>query len=94
MNEIEKMAKVIDSVLGSAPTFVLQSRGTGEYKSVTNSEIATALVNAGYGDIKQALEDYATKLHNNIVVYLKRDFDTREEVCKIIDETLKEVCGE
>lgn len=81
--EIEQIAKILDGAECVEDALFVDFDG-----------MAKALVNAGYGDVKQALEDYATKLHNNIVVYLKRDFDTREEVCKIIDETLKEVCGE
>lgn len=87
MNDIEKMAKIISDRSNLLSSYDIRETSPALI-------YATALVNAGYGDVKQALEDYATKLHNNIVVYLKRDFDTREEVCKIIDETLKEVCGE
>ncbi len=97
MNEIEKMAAIIEAdykewldITGCLPdcsSYYYECLGGAK-------DSAEKLYNAGYGDVKQALEDYATKLHNNIVVYLKRDFDTREEVCKIIDETLKEVCGE
>lgn len=93
MNEIEKMSRMICTSLCVSSSYCNDCDNCGNGCEVSKT-IALDLINAGYGDVKQALEDYATKLHNNIVVYLKRDFDTREEVCKIIDETLKEVCGE
>lgn len=47
--QIEEITAIIDSVLGSSPTLVLQSRvNGGKYKSIKNSEIAEELYNAGY----------------------------------------------
>lgn len=47
--QIEEITTIIDSVLGSSPTLVLQSRvNGGKYKSIKNSEIAVELYNANY----------------------------------------------
>lgn len=52
--QIEEITTIIDSVLGSSPTLVLQSRvNGGKYKSIKNSEIAEELYNAGYRKIDE-----------------------------------------
>lgn len=59
------------------------------YKSDTH-KFATALVNAGYGDVKQAVREFAEILKENCT------FDGHRVALdkNRIDELVKEVCGE
>ncbi|MCX4361788.1 MAG: hypothetical protein OSJ74_00150 [Clostridia bacterium] len=64
---------------------------------------AELLVNAGYGDVKQAVKEFAERLRESFLrnVFINGDVNVRgkwytskEVIREIIDELVKEVCGE
>lgn len=100
MNEIEKMAEIIcEAYTPKQKPQELRYADVYRFKPT-----ATALVNAGYGDIKQAVREFAEKLERKIgaltvaddeTYWFKCGFETlQEHLPEIIKEVLKEVCGE
>ncbi len=57
-------------------------------------EIAQTLVNAGYGDTKQAVREFAEKVKVQIRMYEEISSYTATLLCEDIDQLVKETCGE
>lgn len=65
------------------------------------NKIATALVDAGYGDVKQAVSEFAERLKERLAQKEVNLYNSKSQVIQIdiqtsitIDELVKEVCGE
>ena len=90
MNEIEKIAKILDEADCVEDALFVDFDG-----------MAKALINAGYGDVKQAVREFAEKVKkflDGAEVYF---YNGEEEgiwdstaVAEQINELIKEVCGE
>jgi len=87
--EIEEMAKVImDSAFND------MSNKRSLHKFGVSGFYAEALISAGYGNVKQAIKDFAGKLFENISVFLaKKNITSANEVKQIIRKT-EELYGE
>lgn len=59
---------------------------------LTHSDCAIALVNAGYGDVKQAVREFAERI--KMAFYIEFDELIPSIMSDKIDELVKEVCGE
>lgn len=57
----------------------------------SSETIADAIIGAGYGNIEEALTEFAERLKANGKFYEARFFRNKIEVNKVIDETLKEM---
>ena len=94
--EIEEMAIVM-------PPDIISSNGSpnGQHLYLKQRiEIAEALVNADYGDVKQAVSEFAEKLEKGIYEIMipmeypdELDLDS-DKVRDLIKKLVKEVCGE
>lgn len=92
MNEIEKI-KQIDKMFEAIPSLVGNEHRYG--MCVHHRElVAEALVNAGYGDVKQAVRDFAEKVKEKIDEMVENWTFAVFNVQDAIDELVKEVCGE
>lgn len=97
--EIKKLTKIIDDNYGDEPTAVLRSRLPMEYRVVCNEEVAKAVIEAGYGDTKQAVREFVKELRKRIdkIRHPNERVITNvieEEYEETIDELLAEVTGE
>lgn len=113
MNEIEKMARALESA-GQASAEYFRSevkkalargekhlnRCSGKLRSIYEFE-AEALINAGYGDVKQAVNEFAEKVFNCLEGYNLSYFDgeyvrpfDEYKIARIIYGIKKEICGE
>lgn len=97
--DIKKLTKIIDDNYGENPTAVLRSRLPMEYRIICNEEVAKAIIEAGYGDTKQAVREFVQELHNRIDKlrhpneYVSVNV-LEEEYEETIDKLLTEVIGE
>lgn len=58
-------------------------------------KVAEAIVNAGIGDTKQAVREFAEKFFKEISAFLaKKHITSANEVKQIIRRIVKETCGE
>lgn len=96
MNEIEKMAKALYG-------HYCGEDKCGECKQPRCADYIRAdrLVNAGYGDVKQAVRDFAEKVKKRLAQKGVNLYNGKSQVIQIdmqtsmiIDELVKEVCGE
>jgi len=81
MNEIKKIAKILDEAECVEDALFVDFDG-----------MAKALVNAGYGDTKQAVREFAEKLKT--VFEMNYWGSTHKVVFKEINKLLAEVIGE
>ena len=101
MNEIEKKEEEIYKIFGVigvidnwAKKAVSTNKfdGASVYNPHNGNELATALINAGYGDVKQAVREFAEKVkYESAMTFVKQEHIA---VCEILDELVKEVCEE
>lgn len=57
-----------------------------------NKVIAEKLISAGYGNVKQAVKEFAEKVkYESAMTFVKQEHIA---VCEILDGLVKEVCGE
>ncbi len=90
MNEIEKMAEIIcEAYTPKQKPQELRYADVYRFKPT-----ATALVNAGYGDVKQAVREFAEKVKEKIDEMVENWTFVVFNVQDAIDELVKEVCGE
>ncbi len=82
--EIEKMAKLLYSCFHTTTCECCNVHCVDYLRG-------QVLVNAGYGDVRQAVREFADSLKNYI---LKCDMWGGNGLCKKVDELVKEVCGE
>lgn len=97
--DIKKLTKIIDDNYGENPTAVLRSRLPMEYRIICNEEVAKAIIEAGYGDTKQAVREFVKDLRKRIdKIRHPNECVTanvlEEEYEETIDELLAEVTGE
>lgn len=88
--EIKKMAKILDEAECVEDALFVDFDGMG-----------TALVNAGYGDVEQAVREFAERLKERLAQKEVNLYNGKSQVIQIdiqtsiiIDELVKEVCGE
>ena len=81
--EIKKMAKILDKAECVEDALFVDFDG-----------MAKALINAGYGDAKQAVRDFAEKVKEKIDEMVENWTFAVFNVQDAIDELVKEVCGE
>lgn len=100
--DTKAVKQIIDKVYGEEPTAVLISRLPAKYRVVCNEEVAKAIIEAGYGDTKQAVREFAEKLETKAQTLQGDGFDEYnegfdrgvKETLYLINELLAEVIGE
>lgn len=64
---------------------------TAEYRIICNEEVAKAIIEAGYGDMKQAVREFAERLREEIA--WGQPINDEQQALETIDELLAEVTG-
>ena len=103
MNEIEKKEEEIYKIFGVivvidnwAKKAVSTNKfdGASVYNPHNGKELATALINAGYGDVKQAVREFAEKVKELVSDIKTIDWSNNRLLYDGIDQLVKETCGE
>ncbi len=96
MNEIEKMAKKICKSSLNGCNFPTCSK-CGIKDTCKARLYATRAVNAGYGDVKQAVREFADKLLDELCDHCIDNKNVNShlyDIVQIVKKHRKEVCGE
>lgn len=103
MTEQEKQKQIeeMDKIIYQNACEVIRVCGTcnyGEKKSgftdCVSPKIAEALYNAGYGDTKQAVREFAEKVKELVSDITTIDWSNNRLLYDGIDQLVKETCGE